>query len=508
MKRSFTILALLLLTAGIFAQAPQKMSYQAVIRDAGNHLVTTQVGMQISILQGSESGTAVYVETQTPTPSINGLVTIEIGTGTLVSGNFSTINWANGPYFIKTETAVVPPLTTYTITGTSELLSVPFALHAKSAASYNETDPEVGVNTTNYLSKWNGTALVSSTLFDNGKVGIGTASPGGYLEITDKGDHMPNNLLILGQTETSNRLRFSSGTNYAIISVGPTMDENKGLTIMHSSGYIGMGKSDPSTKLDVNGVITSNGANFTGTTTVPTPVNPTDAATKAYVDKLLSIIQIIQVGVKDGDGNTYKVILIGDQVWMAENLKTTRYSDGTPIPLITDNSAWSALSSPGYCWYNNDQATYGNTYGALYNWYTVLTGMLCPAGWHVPSDTEWATMANYLITSGYNYDGTTSGNKIAKALAATTNWTLSSVAGAAGNTDYPAKRNASGFTAYPGGNRSSAGTYSLLGTYGHWWSATESTPNAIGRYLRNADIFIGLITGDKRTGFSVRCVRD
>jgi hypothetical protein len=139
MKRVFTILVAVLLTACQFAQSPQKMSYQAVIRDATNHLVTTQVGMQISILQGSESGTPVYVETQTPTPNINGLVTIEIGTGT-TTDDFSAINWANGPYFIKTET---DPLggTTYNITGTNQLLSVPYALHAKTVTSYSEIDP-------------------------------------------------------------------------------------------------------------------------------------------------------------------------------------------------------------------------------------------------------------------------------------------------------------------------------------------------------------------------------
>ncbi|MBP7211062.1 MAG: hypothetical protein KBA02_07715, partial [Paludibacteraceae bacterium] len=105
MKKLFTFLAAVLLTASVFAQSPEKMSYQAVIRNASNNLVTsTAVAMQISILQGSTGGSAVYVETQTPTTNSNGLVNIELGGGTVVSGNFSTINWANGPYFVKTET--------------------------------------------------------------------------------------------------------------------------------------------------------------------------------------------------------------------------------------------------------------------------------------------------------------------------------------------------------------------------------------------------------------------
>lgn len=108
------------------AQAPEKMSYQAVIRNTANTLVTNQaVGMKISILQGSASGTAVYVETQTPTSNINGLVAVEIGTGAVVSGAFATINWANGPYFIKTETDPTGG-SSYTITGTSQLLSSPY----------------------------------------------------------------------------------------------------------------------------------------------------------------------------------------------------------------------------------------------------------------------------------------------------------------------------------------------------------------------------------------------
>ena len=121
-------LAYLLINSSIFAQAPQKMSYQAVIRNTSGSLVSSaSVGMQISILQGSSTGTAVYVETQTPSTNANGLVSIEIGGGTIVSGNFSTINWANGPYFIKTETDPTGG-TAYTIVGTNELMSVPYAL--------------------------------------------------------------------------------------------------------------------------------------------------------------------------------------------------------------------------------------------------------------------------------------------------------------------------------------------------------------------------------------------
>ena len=138
MKKYSTILFLLLITQ-FFAQAPQKMSYQAVLRNANNDLITnTTVGMRISILQGSTSGTSVYVETQNPTTNANGLVSLEIGTGTSVTGTFATINWANGPFYIKTETAPSGG-TNYTITGTNQLLSVPYALYAESSKQQGKT---------------------------------------------------------------------------------------------------------------------------------------------------------------------------------------------------------------------------------------------------------------------------------------------------------------------------------------------------------------------------------
>jgi uncharacterized protein (TIGR02145 family) len=161
MKRIFTICAALLTTASVFlpqqtsAQAPEKMSYQAVVRDGSNNLVSSRaVGIKISILQGSSSGTTVYVETQTPTSNSNGLVSLEIGAGTVVSGIFATINWANGPYFIKTETDPTGG-TSYSITGTNQLLSVPYALHAKTAEYLaNGTTP-------GEMQYWDGSAWVA-----------------------------------------------------------------------------------------------------------------------------------------------------------------------------------------------------------------------------------------------------------------------------------------------------------------------------------------------------------
>jgi hypothetical protein len=135
LKKIINLFAAIIFSASVFAQAPNKMSYQAVIRNSSNALVTNQfVGMRISILQGTSTGTAVYIETQTPPTNANGLASIEIGGGTVVSGTFATIDWTNGPYFIKTETGP-PGGSNYTITGTSQLLSVPYALYAENSGS-------------------------------------------------------------------------------------------------------------------------------------------------------------------------------------------------------------------------------------------------------------------------------------------------------------------------------------------------------------------------------------
>jgi len=135
MKKIFTILSAVLISASLWAQAPQSFSYQAVIRGSNNDLVANKpVGMKISLLKGSETGTAVYVETHTPTSNANGLVSISIGAGKGLSGNFATIDWSKGPYFVKTETDVAGG-TSYSLTTTSQLLSVPYAIHAKTAES-------------------------------------------------------------------------------------------------------------------------------------------------------------------------------------------------------------------------------------------------------------------------------------------------------------------------------------------------------------------------------------
>jgi uncharacterized protein (TIGR02145 family) len=140
--------------------------------------------------------------------------------------------------------------------------------------------------------------------------------------------------------------------------------------------------------------------------------------------------------ITDKDDNTYTAVTIGTQVWIIENLKTTKYNDGTTIPNITDNEVWANLTTPGYCWYDNDASTFKAIYGALYNWYAVNTGKLCPLGWHIPTRDDYTTLMLFLDTDG-TWDNNDAGGKLKET--GTIHW-LSPNIGAT---------NESGFTALP-----------------------------------------------------------
>jgi hypothetical protein len=186
MKKLFTLFVILGMTFSIFAQAPQKISYQAVIRDAGNNLVTSHVvRMQINILQGSAGGTSVYTETQTPTTNANGLVSIEIGGGT----GFDVINWASGPYFLKTETDPTGG-TNYTIVGTSQLLSVPYALYTKTAGTATDAVTITGDQTITGIKTFNNDLMINGLTVGKGKssVAANTAVGGGTLHLNTTGN--------------------------------------------------------------------------------------------------------------------------------------------------------------------------------------------------------------------------------------------------------------------------------------------------------------------------------
>lgn len=214
----------------------------------------------------------------------------------------------------------------------------------------------------------------------------------------------------------------------------------------------------------------------------------------------------------DQDGNTFEWINYGTQDWATENAEVVTYRDGTTIPQVTDATEWSNLTTGAWCYYDNDP-----TKPRLYNWYAVAgihdtdpdtaNKEFAPVGWHVPTDAEWTTLENYLIANGYNYDSTTTGNKIAKAVASSTGWYSSPIGGVPGNNQ--SLNNSSGFNALPEGFRNNDGLFRDEANDAIFWSSTEvDNSNALGRDLSINDIFLFSNTDGKPWGFSMRFVRD
>ena len=184
----------------------------------------------------------------------------------------------------------------------------------------------------------------------------------------------------------------------------------------------------------------------------------------------------------------YKTVKIGKQIWMAENLKTTRYKDSTPIPNVTNNDEWFYLTTDAYCHYDNDHSN-NAIYGKLYNWYAVKTGKLAPKGWHIPTDAEWTILTTYL-----------GGESIAGGKMKFTNYWKSP------NKD---ATNSSGFNGLPAGYRTHFGSFNTIGKYGNFWSSTEGDKGgARNRSLSydNSTVYRGY--NYYQHGYSVRCIKD
>ena len=200
-----------------------------------------------------------------------------------------------------------------------------------------------------------------------------------------------------------------------------------------------------------------------------------------------------QVGqITDIQGNTYKTIGIGSQIWMSENLKTRFFNNNSPIPVIMNDSIWAKLQSPGCCWYNNDSIDYRQVYGTLYNFYAVETGLLCPDGWHVPDTFEWSILESYLggsdIAGGRLKDYN-------KAL-----WTEPN----------PCIPNDYQFYALPGGERLNyTGSFFQIRETGFWWTRSlKKDFEAYARTMSHSDKSLGLVLNDTRRGYSVRCIKN
>ncbi|MCX6219519.1 MAG: hypothetical protein NTZ69_00845 [Bacteroidia bacterium] len=239
------------------------------------------------------------------------------------------------------------------------------------------------------------------------------------------------------------------------------------------------------------GSFTSSLTSLSANTTYYVRAYATNSAGTAYGTQVsFTTLQVSGSTVTDIDGNVYNTVTIGTQVWIKENLKTTKFKDGTAIPLVKDNIAWSNLATSGYCWHNNDSIANKNVYGALYNWYSVATGKLCPTGWHVPSAAEWISLANVL--------GSLAGGKLKET--GTSHW----------QSPNTGATNETGFTALPGSYRATLGGFGTIGTTGFFWSSTEDTFSR--PWIRTLSYSTDYLAPNNlyyfQNGSSVRCLKD
>lgn len=220
--------------------------------------------------------------------------------------------------------------------------------------------------------------------------------------------------------------------------------------------------------------------------------NQLDLVTHQAFDPIIFNPGVNYGTVADPDGNNYRTVHIGTQEWMAENLKTTRYNDNTAIPNVNGNTAWSNLSTPGYCWYDDNITLYGNIFGALYNWHAIHNGKLCPSGWRVPSKDDWNQLSDYL--GGTNL----AGGKLKET--GMSHW----------ENPNTGADNQTGFTALPGGLRSyDNGISDALGLLGFFWSSTENDAStAWYDVLGYSNNHLSYGYDDKKYGYSVRCIKD
>ncbi|PID94078.1 MAG: hypothetical protein CSA95_04795 [Bacteroidetes bacterium] len=447
-----------------FAQLPQGINLQMVVRNyAGVLIPEKQVGLRFTLLRDSIAGTPVYQETQQQTTNQFGLVNVVLGQGTEVFGDFLSIPWQDYNLYLKQELDLQEG-DGYRDMGTTQLLSVPYAMISGGVKlqSPNGTEGHVAMTDEGQL-----ILVIHAIPEASFEATPPTGRPPLSVTFTDQSTHNPTTWLWdFGDGSTST-------DQYPV----------------HEYAVVG---------------------EYTVTLTVGN-VYGTDMETKVGYVKVIDC----PYTVTDIDGNSYNTVLIGEQCWMQENLRVTHYPNGDSIPYIVDNDAWGALgdinTDDAYCYYENDSSS---VYGALYtyaaaigdNWArdNVEGQGICPEGWHLPTDFEWRVLEGYvdtqypvgdivwLETEWRGYD-------VGTHLKSTTGWNNG------GNGD-----NSSGFTALPGGYRfSSDGTFYNVGTYGHWWSATDDGFSlALFRNIGHDYANVGRYLYYKSLGFSVRCMKD
>ncbi|MCR4681400.1 MAG: hypothetical protein K5636_07320 [Bacteroidales bacterium] len=581
MKKFLSFLFVMVLgVATLFAQAPEKFTYQAVVRNSNNALqASVPVGVRVSILQGSASGAAVYVETHNVTTNINGLMSLAIGEGTVSSGTFANINWSDGPYFLKVETDPNGGVN-YSIESVQQLLSVPFALYAKEAGNGFSGDYNDLTNAPTDLSDFNNDVgfVTMSQLPDSIGGGIlvevdpvFSAWDKDYADLinTPTIPTVPTNLsaftndadfITLSQVPVQQNADWNATDgvqqilNKPSLATVATTGSYADLTnkpdiptttndLVNNSGFITLSQVPVQQNADWNA--TSGVQQILNKPTIPTVPDNVSAFTndagyvtftqleailsamQDHLDSLQNIIDSVQgvvdsvqtivdsvtfvcgtSTVRDIDGNVYATLKIGNQCWMKENLRTTRFADGTTIPVGTTSSY-----STAYRYAPDSNMAYVPTYGYLYNWSAAMHGAsttgtptslqgVCPTGWHLPTDGEWTEMLNYVdAQDAYRCNSTTT--FIAKALASTTGWNASTITCAPGND--PTANNSTGFNAQPAAYFS--GSYLTFGNVAAFWTSTaysSTSANCVNIHNGIANIVRGFTS--ITNGRSVRCV--
>ena len=414
------------------AQPPQKMSYQAVIRDTNNQLVVNQqVGVRVSIRQHSASGPMVYIETHTATTNANGLMTVEIGNGIpQLATPFADIPWDQDDFFLQTE-ADPAGGTQYVLVGVQQLLTVPYAFFAgKSAyadsADYNHlANRPIGTNPGDIL-YWNGSGWNLVPAGSEGQyLTMGNnntptwTSPGGNL------GSMP----IITTDSVFNITGRNATVHATIVNPGSTGIISSGIC-WSTTPYPSIGNAHTTDGTSI-GDFLSTATNLTSGTTFYVRAYATNAGGTAYGIPISFTTPTHCGTVTDYDGNVYNTVYIGAQCWMKENLKTTHYSNGAAIMAGVDGSH----NDKYYFRYNHDNANMAK-YGLLYTWQATMNGAgssdnnpsgiqgICPSGWHVPSNSEWCELENY-IEPGIDVNCNSTGYRgsMAKKLSAPREWT-------------------------------------------------------------------------------------
>ncbi len=283
-----------------------------------------------------------------------------------------------------------------------------------------------------------------------------------------------------------------------------TGSKNGSVKITHESSTISQEKSSDSKGTNEEKVMqynTGDRLKLIGKSGIySTVVTDIPAASKTITYKFIACT--------DGDGNNYPVVQIGTakgltdnpdpagekgiQIWMAKNLKTTKYNEGTAIPYVPDDWTWQTMNSQGFCWYQNNAGN-KHTYGGLYNWFTVNKANLCPAGWHVPTRSDWTSLINYM--GGEDYAAV----KLREV--GTSHW----VTDRFGTTDMY------GFTALPGGLRYGGSSYSAMGYTCYWWSSTMKGDDPLRAWFRQISVSspnLPEATSVIQQGYSIRCLKD